>query len=145
MASRATPKSAHFKLRIGPSEIHRQGVFALEDIPAGRRVIEYTGKRLTWSQGMDLKAPEDRYLVRLNDKWLLDSRIGGTGAQFINHSCVPNLSFRRMAGHLFFYSKWKIRAGEELTVHYGYPVKITRVPCRCGSRRCRGTLRYLLK
>jgi SET domain-containing protein len=145
MTRRATPKSVHFKLRIGPSEIHRWGVFAREDIPAGRRVIEYAGKRLTWSQGKDLKPPKDNYLVGLNDKWLLDGRVGGTGAEFINHSCTPNLIFRRVAGHIFFYSSRKIRAGEELTVRYGYPVKITRVLCRCGSRRGRGTLRYLLR
>jgi hypothetical protein len=36
-------------------------------------------------------------------------------------------------------------AGEELAYRYAYPVKITRVPCQCGSPKCRGTLRYLLR
>jgi hypothetical protein len=45
---------------------------------------------------------------------------------------------------LLFFSRRKIRAGEELTWKYRYPVKIHRVPCRCGARRCRGTLRYIL-
>jgi uncharacterized protein len=139
------PKSAQYKLRIGPSRVHHVGVFALEDIPAGRRVIEYKGKRLTFAQGTDLKPPHDRYLVRLNDTWVLDGRSGGTGAEFINHCCAPNLRFRRVAGHIFLFARRKIHAGEELTVRYGYPVKLTRVPCRCGARRCRGTLRYLLK
>lgn len=138
-------KYTRYKLRIARSRIHHAGVFAVEDIPADRRVIEYTGRRLTFAQGADLKPPDDRYLVQLNDTWLLDGRRGGTGAELINHSCAPNLSFRRRAGRIFFVSVRKIRAGEELTALYGYPVKMVRVPCRCGAPKCRGTLRYILK
>jgi len=138
-------RHALFKLRVGASRIHRRGVFALEDIPAGRKVIEYTGRRLTFAQAADLNPPRDRYVARLDNKWLLDGRIGGTGAEFINHSCTPNLMFRRTRGHLYYFSRKKIRAGEELTSRYGYHVKITRIPCRCGSPKCRGTFRYLLR
>ncbi|HTU33514.1 MAG TPA: SET domain-containing protein-lysine N-methyltransferase [Candidatus Acidoferrum sp.] len=145
MRSRIDPKYARYKLRIARSRIHDAGVFAAEDIPAHRRVIEYTGKRLTFAQCADLKPPRDRYLVRLNDAWVLDGRAGGSGAELINHSCAPNVTFRPRAGHIFFVSVRKIRAGEELTVRYAYPVKIVRVPCRCGARNCRGTLRYILK
>jgi SET domain-containing protein len=76
---------------------------------------------------------------------MLDGRFGGSGAEFVNHSCDPNLVWKRVHGHLVFYSRRKIRAGEELTLWYTYPVKITRIPCGCGSPKCRGTLRYLLR
>lgn len=145
MHSQINRKYARYELRVSTSRIHATGVFAAEDIPAHRRVIEYTGRRLTFAQGADLKPPNDRYLVRLNDTWLLDGRRGGTGAEFVNHSCAPNLTFRRQAGRIFFISARKIRAGEELTARYGYPTKIVRVPCHCGARNCRGTLRYILK
>jgi len=145
MSHRASRKTAYFKLRIGPSGIHRRGVFAAEDIPSGRRIIEYTGRRITNGQGMRLKSPHDRYLVRLNEDWLLDGRSGGSGAELINHSCAPNLIFRRAKGRIYFLSLRKIRAGEELTFRYGYPIKVTRVPCHCGAPRCRGVLRYVLE
>lgn len=144
MSHRINHKFARFKLRIGTSEIHHVGIFAAEDIPAHRPVIEYTGKRLTFAQGADLKGTEDRYVVRLNDTCLLDGRTGGSGAELINHCCAPNLTFKRRGGRIFFDSVRKIRAGEELTAKYGYPVKMVRVPCRCGARNCRGTLRYIL-
>lgn len=145
MRSTIDPKYARYKLRVGPSKIHHVGVFAVEDIPSHRRVIEYTGKRLTFAQGVDLKPPHDRYLVRLNDTWVLDGRKSGSGAELINHSCEPNLTFRREAGHIFYVSRRRIRAGEELTVRYHYPTKIVRIACHCGARGCRGTLRYILK
>lgn len=145
MRSQIKRKHARYELRLGSSRIDATGVFAAEDIPAHRRVIEYTGRRLTFAQGSDLKPPNDRYLVRLNDTWLLDGRRGGTGAELINHSCAPNLTFRRQAGRIFFVSVRRIRAGEELTARYGYPTKVVRIPCHCGAHNCRRTLRYILK
>jgi len=142
---RINPKFAWYRLRVGPSPIHSTGVFALEDIPSGQRVIEYTGKRLSIEQGSILDPTQDRYLVRLNRRWLLDGSVGGSGAELVNHCCDPNVVCKRLNGHLIFYSRRRIRAGEELTLRYAYPVKITRVPCHCGSPKCRGTLRYLLR
>lgn len=145
MKRRISEKHARYKLRIARSAIHQLGVFAVEDIPARRRIIEYTGRRLTFAQGGDLKPPKDRYLVRLNDRWLLDGRRGGTGAELINHSCEPNVAFHLHGGRMFFASVRRIHAGEELTARYGYSVNVVRVRCLCGSRKCRKTLRYILK
>ena len=39
------PKYAFFKMKIAPSEIHRWGLYAMEDIPPKRKVMEYTGER----------------------------------------------------------------------------------------------------
>ena len=138
------PKTAYYDLRIVPSSLHRYGVFALEDIPRDRRVIEYTGKRLSYEQVWDIEFPQDTYLAKMNDLWFLDGSSGGSGAQFINHSCNPNLLWRCVRNHLLFFSRRKICAGEELTADYCYPVKLQRVPCHCGARRCRGTFRYIL-
>jgi SET domain-containing protein len=142
---RIDPKFAWYRLRIGRSPIHSTGVFALEDIPLGRPVIEYRGKRITVEQALKIDPPQDRYLVRLGPHSILDGRVGGSGAERVNHCCDPNLVWKRVHGHLVFYSRRKIRAGEELTIWYSYPVKITRVPCHCRSPKCRGTLRYLLR
>jgi SET domain-containing protein len=138
------PKAAYYRLQIRRSLLHGYGVFTLEDIPRGRRVIEYTGKRLTFEQAWKIGAQREIYVVKMNSPWCLDGSSGGSGAQFINHSCNSNLLWRCVSNRLFLFSRRKIRAGEELTVTYRYPVKLRRVPCRCGARRCRGTLRLIL-
>jgi uncharacterized protein len=142
---RIAHKSARFPLKIGRSRIHRFGVFALQDIPEGREVIEYTGRRLSVEQAALLKAPHDDYLVGLNRNNLINGSVGGSGAQFINHACNPNLTWVRRKGRLFFYSRKPIRAGEELTMYFNYPIEARRVPCACGARKCQGTLRYVLE
>lgn len=142
---RIDPKFARFRMRIGRSAMHRFGVFALEDIPADRRVIEYTGKRLTFEQVGKIRPPGDVYIAWIKPGWYVDGGRDGSGAQFMNHSCKPNLVARRIGGHLYLHSRRKIRADEELTWNYHYPIKLERIPCRCGARGCRGTLRYVLR
>jgi hypothetical protein len=44
------PRYAKYPLRVGRSRIHGFGVFAVETIPRGRKVIEYTGERLNPQQ-----------------------------------------------------------------------------------------------
>jgi uncharacterized protein len=141
---RVNPKLANFKLRISRSRIERFGVFAGEAIPPHKRVIEYTGKRIGAREALRRaikmlwtgKAGRI-YTVRLNRRWKLDGSVGGSGAELINHSCDPNLTMRRIRGQIFLYSFRKIRTGEELTVGYGFHYSC---PCRCGSRKCRGTM-----
>lgn len=144
MAPRIDPKHARYRLRLGPSRIHRYGVFALEEIPAGKHVIEYTGELLTVEQALHVPSRKEMYIATLNDRWCIDPSVGGSGAEFINHSCKPNLKWRRARGHLIYFSRRKIRVGEELTGNYRYPIKLKRIPCRCGARGCRGTLRYVI-
>ena len=141
---RIDAKFARFRMRIGHSAKHRYGVFALEDIPGGRQVIEYKGKRLGLEQAAKLRPPEDSYLAWISGGVYADARRGGSGAEFMNHSCQPNLEQRRVGGRLLLFSRRNIRAGEELTWNYHYPIKLRRIPCTCGARRCRGTLRLVL-
>jgi len=122
-------------------------VFAGEAIPARKRVIQYTGERISEREGLRRavrmlwagKAARI-YTVRLNRRWRIDGSVGGSGAELINHSCDPNLTMRKMRGQIFLYSFKKIRAGEELTVDYDFRCS---VPCRCGSSKCRGTMCHL--
>lgn len=138
------PKATRYRLRVARSSLHRYGVFALEDIPRARRVIEYTGKRLLYGDAARICPPNDTYIATMNSNWCVDGRSGGSGAQFINHSCQPNLIWRCVGSRLHLFSLRRIRAGEELTVSYRYAIRIQRIPCHCGARGCRGTLRVLL-
>lgn len=132
---------ASFQLVARRSRIHRLGVFAGERIPRGRRVIEFTGERINFNEARRRWSPTLNYLFGLDDNLFIDGGVGGSGAEYINHSCAPNLSARLLRGHLLYFSTRAIGKGEELTVDYKYGGggKQTH-PCNCGAATCRGTM-----
>jgi SET domain-containing protein len=134
------PRHACFRLKIRESRIHHRGVYALEPIPAQRKVIEYTGERLNRRQAKLRGQGSVTYLFSIDDYWTLDGAVGGSGAEIINHSCDPNLRSCVFKGHILYISKRPIRRGEELTVDYRFPHTIERVRCCCKSGNCRGTI-----
>jgi uncharacterized protein len=134
------PRYARFKLEIRESRIHKRGVFALERIPAGHKVIEYTGERISRRETKRRGQGNLTYLFTLDDYWTLDGAVGGSGAEIINHCCEPNLHTVIMKGHILYMSKREIAPGEELTVDYRFSDKIDKVPCRCGAPGCRGVI-----
>jgi len=144
-ATSAAPPSidsrfCNFHLRLKPSKIHRWGVFAAEDIPANRKVVEYTGEKISRMETKRRSNAKLTYLFALNDYWCLDGSVGGSGAEYINHCCEPNLVTRIFKGHILYMTLRFIRKGEELTVDYHFARNVERVPCKCGARKCRGTI-----
>jgi SET domain-containing protein len=144
---RIDERFACFRLHLDRSRIHRFGAFAAETIPAQHKVIEYTGERISRreSRRRFLKALESRgkpllYLFRVDERWVIDGAVGGSGAEYINHSCAPNLRTRVEEGHITYWSRRRIKAGEELTVDYKFPRKGQIIRCNCGEVACRGTL-----
>ncbi len=129
-----------FRLKIRTSRIHRYGVFALERIPANRKVIEYTGKRLNRKQAKIRGDGDYTYLFAVDSYWTLDGSVGGSGAEIINHSCDPNLVSRIMKGHVIYMSLRTIQRGEELTVNYNFDKDVRTFPCSCGSSACGGAI-----
>ncbi len=140
-------KFASYALRIRHSRIHGWGVYATETIPPRRKVIEYTGELLTRRETRArlvkiCRNPRTRRLsiFRLDRNRLVDGAFGGSGAEYINHCCDPNLGVRRIRGHILLFSRRRIRPGEELTFDYRLNPKTFRVACHCGAANCRGTL-----
>ena len=134
------PRYACFQLEIRQSRIHRRGVYALERIPPRRKVIEYTGERISRRETKRRGDGPVTYLFTLDDYWTLDGAVGGSGAEIINHSCDPNIYTMIFKGHILYMSRRLIRPGEELTVDYRFSEKIDSVPCKCGAKTCRGTI-----
>lgn len=122
------------------SKIHRWGVYADENIPANRKVIEYTGEKIGRKQTKIRAARPLNYIFTLDSYWSIDGSVGGSGAEFINHSCNPNLQARILKGHILYFSKRRIRKGEELTVDYHFSPDEELVQCSCGASNCRGTI-----
>jgi len=121
--------------------VHGFGVFADEAIPAGKRVIEYTGERIARREAVRRWDPrQPSYLFALDSYWRIDGGVGGSGAEFVNHSCDPNTKAVPRRGKIQFVSKRKISRGEELTLDYKYSPDLERLPCRCGADTCRGAM-----
>ena len=134
---------ARFRLRLRRSPIHRWGVYAAEPIPPRRKVIEYTGERISRRETLRRGQGDLTYLFTLDNYWTLDGSVGGSGAEYINHSCDPNLYSCNFKGHILYMSARLIAPDEELTVDYCFDRDVDPVVCRCRARNCRGTINLL--
>ena len=136
-------------IQVRQSAVHGRGVFAARPIRKGRRIIEYTGRRVAWkSIPADVNGTHT-FLFGINDGTdVIDPEIGGNEARWINHSCDPNCeAIEEDDGRVFIHALRNIRAGEELSYDYQLQVDepITRAvkaesACHCGSSNCRGTM-----
>lgn len=141
------------------SPIHGNGVFAAVDLPAGSRLIEYKGRRLTHAQADRQYAGSTEtghtFLFTLNDRYIIDANVDGNAARWINHSCAPNCQAVNLDSRdgdlrhekVVIESLRDIRAGEELTYDYGitleepHTARMKRIwACRCGAPNCSGTM-----
>jgi SET domain-containing protein len=134
------PRYACFRLAIRESRIHHRGVYAEETIPPNRKVIEYTGERISRRETRRRSQGERTYIFSLDDYWSLDGAVGGSGAEIINHSCDPNLRAWNFKRHILYMSRRLIHRGEELTVDYRFSHDTDRVLCMCSAKSCRGTI-----
>ena len=79
---------------------------------------------------------------------VIDARVRGNAARWINHSCDPNCTtFEDDHGRVFIEAKRKIRPGEELAYDYRLHIEgrlskreRAQYACRCGAGKCRGSL-----
>ncbi len=108
-----------------------KGIFALEAIPKGKRIIEYIGREVPVSKQ---KTTTGRYLFWTGRKQMIDGNVKENIARFINHSCRPNCESYGPRGRIFIRSIRKIKAGEELTYDYGeeyFDEYIKPIGCKC--------------
>ena len=134
--------------------MHGKGVFALQGMAAGTRLIEYTGERITWPEALrrhphDPADPHHTFYFSLDDgSHVIDAKVGGNASRWINHACDPNCETDETAqGRVYVQALRELQPGEELFYDYGlviderYTAKLKReYACRCGSPNCRGTM-----
>ena len=103
-------------------------------------MIEYTGERISPREATRRAVRSQLYLFYLSPAQQIDGAIGGSGAEYINHSCEPNLRAAVSRRRLYFLSLRPIEAGEELLLDYRINSDGPRLPCQCGAASCRGYL-----
>ena len=135
----STPPPGAGWIGFRPSVIHGLGGFALEDIPAGRRLIEYVGEKITKAESCRRCERQNEYIFSLDDDWDLDGNVDWNPARFLNHSCRPNCEAELTDGGIWIVSIRGIPSGEEVTFNYGYDLEDYRDHrCRCGAPECVG-------
>jgi len=143
-------KSRKKRLTFAKSIIHDSGLFALEHIAAKELVIEYVGdvvrqavadarEKMYQKRGIG-----SSYLFRIDEDSIVDATMTGNLARFMNHSCDPNCIAKIIEEEgkkkIVIYSCRDISQGEEITYDYKFPLEEDKIPCRCGTAKCRGFL-----
>lgn len=133
------------------SKIQGRGAFAVKPIRKGQIVDEYWGQRISHEEADrrydDAKGRHHTFLFVLDDDVVLDARYGGTDARFINHSCDPNCETEIEDGHIYIKAIKPIAPETELVYDYRFewqdeyePEDVRYYACRCGTKKCRGTI-----
>ena len=126
---------------VSPADVRVQcsasglGLFALRDIPARRRILEYTGEIISEEEADRRRG---KYLFDLGDGHAIDGRSRANLARYVNHSCDPNAIAYITGRRVWVWSKHRIRAGEEITIDYGpayFDEHIRPKGCRCAACR----------
>ncbi len=122
--------NAQYKVKVGKSKTGF-GLFAMEPIPKGKRIIEYVG-RVYRDEPED--AVNNKYIYNISKRVDIDGSPRWNTARYINHSCRPNAESDPRKDHVWIKSLKNIRLGEEITYDYGkeyFDEYIKPFGCRC--------------
>ncbi len=140
------------RIQTRKSGVHGRGVFALADLAEGENLIQYIGEVIAWKEALrrhphDPKDPNHTFYFHMDEKHVIDAKVGGNSSRWINHSCKPNCEADEEKGRVFIKALRNIKSGEELFYDYGLiidtkytPKLLAEYPCWCGAKKCRGTL-----
>ena len=140
------------RIQVRKSGVHGKGVFAVQPIAAGSTIIEYKGEVITWKEALrrhphDPSDPNHTFYFHIDEGHVIDAKVGGNAARWINHACDPNCEADETGGRVFIKALRKLKPGDELFYNYGLVIDERLTPklkkeyeCRCGSPRCTRTL-----
>jgi SET domain-containing protein len=131
-ASKFTPGGYDLRVKRSSAGL---GLYAGEDIPKGKCIIEYVGRVISKEEEYSSKS---KYLFEVNKKKTIDGKPRWNKAGYINHSCKPNCEPEIRDGRVYIFSIRGIKAGDELSYDYGkeyFHDHILPIGCRCGAAK----------
>jgi hypothetical protein len=116
------------------------GVYAMEAVAAGEIVSVWGGYIVDADQLDTLPHEVQQHTVQIEEGLYLATIGGAESADFINHSCDPNLGLR---GQITLVALRDIEAGEEVCFDYAMTdsTPYDEFECHCGMPNCRGIVR----
>ena len=133
------------------SHVHGSGLFAVQNIKKGSKIIEYIGDKVTKKEG-DKRADKQIkqykknknngmvYIFQLNKLYDIDGFVSYNHAKLINHSCNPNCEVEIINNEIWISAIKNIKKNTELSYNYGYSYDTDYVDhiCKCRSSNCIG-------
>lgn len=86
-------KGIQYVLKIRRTATKGWGLFAMEEIPAGKFIVEYMGEVIDdveLARRFSANKDDNFYFIGLGQKMFIDSKNYGNESRFVNHSCEPN-------------------------------------------------------
>ncbi len=132
------------------SSIQGKGLFAKTRIRKGTRLIEYRGERIPQGEADERYEDDENslhhhtFLFSIDERTVIDARVQGNNARWINHSCDPNCEAIEEEGRIWIEAIKSIAPGQELFYNYQldrdgrFEKRFwTLYECRCGAPKCR--------
>jgi SET domain-containing protein len=147
MSKKNKSRKRAVRIEVRESGVHGHGVYAMQVIPKGTRIIEYTGQRVSWEAAPNDENDPHTFNFGLDNGEVINPEIGGNDARWINHSCDPNCEAIEEDDRIFICALRGIAPGEEL--FYDYALEIDepvteeskkKFACHCRSPNCRRTM-----
>lgn len=142
------------RLAAKRSHIHGWGLFTKQDIAKDSMIVEYMGEVIR--QGVadrrenqyEISGEGSCYMFRLDMERIVDATKIGCMARFMNHSCSANAYAKVITvdtdlgadKKIMVFALQDIKAGEEITYDYKFPVEDGSLKCSCGAPNCIGRL-----
>jgi uncharacterized protein len=137
------------RLSARRSNVHGKGLFALQPLAPGERLIEYKGEVTSWRRAAarQRSGAGHTFVFGLSNGRVIDGCVDGNSARFLNHACAPNCEAIEMGDRVFIHALRPIAPGEELFIDYSLAVDgpVTddvrdQYRCHCGALTCRRSM-----
>jgi len=136
------------------SHIHGWGLFTKKEITKDSMIVEYMGEIVRQrvadrrEEQYEISGEGSCYMFRLDMQRIVDATKIGCMARFMNHSCSPNAYAKVITvdtdlgpdKKIMVFALQDIKAGEEITYDYKFPVEDGSLKCSCGAPNCIGRL-----
>lgn len=110
-------------------------MFLNEQVKRGEKVLEFTGKRLTYQQVKKVGYEEHAHPVGLD---VYVDNHNPMPESYVNHSCSPSTGFSNATTLIALRD---LKSGSEITFDYSLITADNwHMACHCGSKDCRKTI-----